>query len=143
MTFPRSHGPELPESRLQFVTDDAGDDAANPSRDFHYHDVNKGWHVEAHYVPPQGGARIISIKAQPSLLQAVIKASIREVTGDALFVTAYPSAVTTTDYFCDLLKKAAGNLDLNVLCERFRKDRRFAEVISRVVSFSLIILSNN
>ena len=119
----------------------SSDDAADPSLDPHYHIVNKGWHVDAHYVPPQAGARIISIKAQPSTLQTVIKASIREVTSDALFVTAFPSAVSTVDYYRDILKEAAGNLDLDALSDRFKKDRKFAEVISRVVRFPLIILS--
>jgi hypothetical protein len=105
--------------------------------------VNEGWHRDAHYVPPQAGARIISIKAQPSALQAVIKAAIREVTGDALFETAYPSAVTVMDYYCDLLKRSAGSLNHLKLRVRFEKDRKFAEVISRVVRFSLVILSRH
>jgi hypothetical protein len=102
----------------------------------HYHDVNNSWNLDAHYVPPQAGARIISIKAQPPSLQAIIKAAIREITGDALFITAYPSAVTITDYYCDVLKCCAENLHLDALCDRFEKDRKFAEVVSRVVRFS-------
>jgi hypothetical protein len=106
-------------------------------------DVNRGWHLDAHHVPPQAGTRVISIKAQPSSLQAVIKAAIREVTGDALFVTAYPSAVTVTDYYCDILKKCAENLNNPNLRDRFEKDRKFAEIISRVVGFSLSIMSQH
>lgn len=97
------------------------------------HDVNKGWHLDAQYKPPKRGARTISIKAQPESLQAVIKAAIREVTGDALFVTAYPSVVTINDYYCDLLERFAGNLHCSKLQERFEKDRQFAVVISRPV----------
>jgi hypothetical protein len=101
-----------------------------------YRDVNKGWDLDAHYVPPQAGARVISIKAQPSSLRAVIKAAIHETTGDALFITAYPSAVTVAAYYCDVLKSCAEKHHLDMLCDRFEKDRKSAEVISRVVSFS-------
>jgi hypothetical protein len=112
------------------LKDSSDDDATDTCQ------VNKGWRADAHYIPPQPGARIISIKVQPPSLQAVIKAAIREVTGDALFVTAYPSAVTITDYYCDLLMGSAGNLHSDILRDRFEKDRKFAEVISRVVGLS-------
>jgi hypothetical protein len=102
----------------------------------HYHNVNKGWNLDAHYIPPQAGACVISIKAQPPSLCAVIKAAIHEITGDALFITAYPSAVTVVVYYCDVLKSCAENLYFDALCDRFEKDRKFVEVISRVVSFS-------
>jgi hypothetical protein len=105
------------------------DDVAKPSG------VNNGWHVDSHYIPPQAGARIVSIRLQPSPLQAIIKVAIREITGDALFVTAYPSAVTITDYYIDHLKRSAGNLKLSALRERFERDPKFGDVISRVVSF--------
>jgi hypothetical protein len=100
------------------------------------HDVNKGWNLDAHYIPPQAGSRNVSIKAQPPSLQAVIKAAIREITGDALFISAYPSAVTSADYYCDVLKNCAERLHLDALCDRFENDRKFAEVVSRIVSFS-------
>jgi hypothetical protein len=103
----------------------------NPSRD-----INKGWKLDAHYVPPQVGARIISIKAQPPLLQTVIRAAIREVTGDALFVTSYPSAATVVDYYHGILKKSAENPNLSLLHDRFQRDPKFAAVVSRVVRFS-------
>jgi hypothetical protein len=98
------------------------------------YEVNMDWHQEAHYTPPAGGSRIISIKAQPQSLQDVIKTSICTVTSDAVFVTAYPNAVTIQDYFCEILKKSADNLNKQKLRDRFAKDRRFAEIISRVVS---------
>jgi hypothetical protein len=105
------------------------------------HQANKGWRADAHYIPPQSGARIISIKVQPPSLQAVLKASIREVTGDALFVTAYPNALTITDYYCDILKRSAENLRFEMLHDRFKSDPKFSEVVSRVVSFTSFILS--
>ena len=49
--------------------------------------------------------------------------------------------MSTVDYYRDILKEAAGNLDLDALSDRFKKDRKFAEVISRVMRFPLIILS--
>jgi hypothetical protein len=107
------------------------------------HHVNKGWHANAHYIPPQAGARMISIKVQPSTLQAIIKAAICEVTGDALFITAYRSAVAITDYYSDILKRSAKNLNSDVLYDHFAKDRKFAEVISRTVSLLYFILSQH
>ncbi|KAH9992946.1 hypothetical protein BJV77DRAFT_962129 [Russula vinacea] len=71
------------------------------------HDINEDWDHNTRYVPPHAGARMISIKAQPPSLQLVIKVAFREVTGDALFVTAYPSAATIADYYHDILKKSA------------------------------------
>lgn len=88
----------------------------NDAHDIHH--VNKGWHTDAHYIPPQAGAQIISIKAQPPTLQAVIKAAICKVTGDALFITAYPSAVTIGDYYSDILKRLAKTLNSDMLCVR-------------------------
>ena len=103
-------------------------------------DVNKGWERGAHFVPPQSGARIISIRLQSPALQMVIKAAIREITGDALFSTAYPSAITVADYFRDTLRATADNLNVSVLGYRFGKDCRFVETISRVVSPPMSVL---
>ena len=105
------------------------------------HDINEDWDHNARYVPPHAGARMISIKAQPPSLQLVIKVAIREVTGDALFVMAYPSAATIANYYHDILKKSAENPNLNILCDRFEKDHQFVAVVSRVVRFSWFILS--
>ncbi|KAF8231517.1 hypothetical protein L208DRAFT_1378067 [Tricholoma matsutake] len=104
-----------------------------------YPNVNKGWNLGAHYVPPQSGARIISIKNQSSSLQSVIKAAIREVMGDALFKTSYPSAVTIVDHLCNLLKQSAKDLNLCTLHNRFKQDCKFAEVVSCVVHYSYLI----
>ncbi|KAF8237329.1 hypothetical protein L208DRAFT_1375693 [Tricholoma matsutake] len=95
----------------------------------HYPNVNKGWKLGAHYVPPQSGACIISIKNQSSSLQSVIKAAICEVTGDALFKTTYPSAVTIVDHLCNLLKQLAKDLNLCTLHNCFEQDCKFAEVV--------------
>ena len=102
--------------------------------------VNKGWDHGAHFVPPQSGARIISIKAQSPALQAIIKAAIREITGDALFSTAYPSVITVVNHFCNTLRTATNNLNFPTLGHRFQNDRRFAETISRVVSHPMSII---
>jgi len=102
--------------------------------------VNKGWEHGAHFVPPQSGAHIISIRLQSLALQMVIKAAIREITGDALFSMAYPSAITVADYFHDILRATADNLNVSVLGRRFGKDRRFAETISHIVSPPMSVL---
>ena len=106
------------------------------------HDVNKGWPLVAHFVPPLSGARTISIKAQPSPLQAVIKLAIREVTGDALFVTAYPSPVTIAGYYRGLLSKSASDLNLAALQDRLMNDHKFAEDISRIVRLFYLFICN-
>ena len=59
----------------------------------HGHNVNQGWDNEAHLIWPQPGACIISIRVQSPALQAVIKAAVCEVTGDA--VTATKCVVTS------------------------------------------------
>ena len=138
LIFWQRHNPDSEGSSNDDMANFSNDDImANPSR------VNNGWHVDSHYVSPQAGARIISIKVQPSPLQSVIKAAIREVTGDALFVMAYPSAVTISGYYIDILKRSAGNLNLGALQERFEKDQKFGDVISRVVRFLNLFCSDS
>ena len=106
----------------------------------HGHDVNQGWDNEAHLVRPQPGARIISIRVQSPALQAVIKAAVREVTGDALFITAYPSAIAVTSYFRNTLRTSADNLNFPILRRRFEEDRKFTDIISRIVSHPMLVL---
>jgi hypothetical protein len=106
----------------------------------HVHSINKGWDTEAHLVPPNLGSCGICVKAQHPTLQAVIKAAICEVTGDALFVTAFPSVITTTSYFHDTLSTLAKNLNFPTLCRHFEEDPKFTEVISHVVSCLILVL---
>lgn len=123
--------------RSEESSDDDTSLAAPPS---HIHNVNKGWDGEAHLVPPELGKRGINIKAQPPPLQAVIKVAIREVIGDGLFITAFPSAITTTSYFRDTLRTSAKNLNFQVLRRRFEEDPKFTEVVSCVVSRLMLVL---
>lgn len=104
------------------------------------HDINEGWDPSAHLIPPQSGARIISIKAQSPALQAVVKAAIRDVMGDALFLTTYPSPITVVDYICDTLRTNANRLNFSALSDRFAEDRKFVETISHVVCRPILIL---
>ena len=106
----------------------------------HVHNINKGWDSEVHLVPPKLGSRSISIKAQHPTLQVVIKAAICEVTSDALFITAFPSAITTTKYFCDTLSTCTKALNFPVLHHRFEEDPKFTEVISRIVRHPMLVL---
>jgi len=82
---------------------------------------------------------MISIKAQSPALQAVLKAAIREITGNALFITAYPSVVTIADYLCNTLKTAATNLNFSTIRDCFEDDHKFAETMSRVVCHPTLI----
>jgi len=104
------------------------------------HNINKGWEHRAHFVPLQLGAHVISISLQSPALQTVIKAAIYEITGNALFSTAYPSAIIVADYFCDTLRAIADNLNISVLGHHFGKDCRFVETISCIVSPPMSIL---
>jgi Domain of unknown function (DUF6532) len=117
--------------------DDAKDDVSYPR------DVNKGWQPDSHYVPPLAGARIISIKLQPSPLQTLIRVAIREVTGSALFDTAYPSPLAINDHYRNVLIESATHLNLAALQDRLKNDHKFAEVISRVVCFLHIFCCNS
>lgn len=90
---------------------------------------------------PAPGARMISIRAQAPEIQTVIKAAIRKITGDALFLTAYPSAITLAAYLRDTLATTAKDLKLSSLSLRFQGDHKFGESISRVVCHPSLILS--
>ena len=83
---------------------------------------------------------MISIKAQSPPLQTIVKAAIRTVTGDALFSTAYPSAVTVADYFRNTLRTTAEDLKFSTLSQAFEEDRMFVETISRLVCYPVLIL---
>ena len=96
-------------------------------------DANKGWH-QATYVPPQSG-RLISIKAQPSELQRIIRAAIRRVTGDIIFENAYVSSDEIISYNQQTLSTVATELEENKYVARFQKDHNFGVVVGRVVCF--------
>lgn len=124
---------------VDLKTEESSNDDTSPAAPY-VHDVNKGWDIEAHVVPPEMGSRGISVKAQHSTLQMVIKAAIRQAIGDALFVTAFPSAITTASHFRDTLSTSAKNLRFPILRRRFDEDPKFTEVIARVVSRPMLVL---
>jgi hypothetical protein len=113
----------------------SNDNASMQSND----DDKKELEDTACIVPPQAGAHNISIRAQSSALQLVIKAAVLEITGDALFTTAYPCAITFSGYLRDILRTAAKNLNLPVISHRFAEDRKYAEIISRVVCLPMLL----
>jgi hypothetical protein len=118
-------------------SEESSDDNTSTHND---HNVNKGWDSSAHIVTPRAGARLISIKAQSPALQTIVKAAIREITGDALFSTAYPSAVTIVKYYCDILGSTAMTLNFLSIYQRFKDDDKFAETVSRVVRYPVLVL---
>lgn len=67
----------------------------------------------------------------------MIKAGIRHVTGDALFVDAYPSVATVEDYHCNILIKITQDLGLQALHDRIKVDTVMLDYISRLVRFNI------
>jgi hypothetical protein len=63
----------------------------------------------------------------------VIKAAIREVTGDAVFESTYPSSHTINAYFCNVLKQSATKLGFASLSNLFEKYQDSVDVIARLV----------
>jgi len=82
---------------------------------------------------------MISIKAQSPALQVVLKAAICEITGNALFITAYPSVVTINKYLCNTLKTATKNLNLSTIYDRFEDDHKFVETMLCVVCHPMLM----
>lgn len=114
-------------------------DAQKRSR-WHYEEsVNATWPVEAHYTPIAPGGRTFSVLAQPEPLKKTLRAAIRWVTGDALFVTAYPAINTSEnhDYHCQVLHKSAQRLGYSELSRRLRTDNHLVRVCIPVVRDSL------
>ncbi|KAF8065172.1 hypothetical protein FPV67DRAFT_1628477 [Lyophyllum atratum] len=98
---------------------------------------NSAWPLQAHYVPPPPGSRNLALTAQPAPVHALIKAAIRQVTGDALVVDAYPSPATIDDYFCQLLIGIAKDLGFLALSDRIAIDKALCDYISRLLATRL------
>ncbi|KAG6810655.1 hypothetical protein H0H92_010892 [Tricholoma furcatifolium] len=96
--------------------------------------INTGWDPSIHFVPPQHGARMLSINTQPLTIKTFIKGSIRKATGDAIFVNAYPSVETLDDYHMHLLDDVAANMNCEALRQHIKQDSVFVEHISRLLS---------
>ncbi|GLB45949.1 hypothetical protein LshimejAT787_4200050 [Lyophyllum shimeji] len=94
--------------------------------------VNARWPLQAHYNPPPPGSRNLSLTSQPAPLHTLIKAAIRQVTGDALFVDMYPSVATIDDYFRQVLIKTANDLEYFALSDRLTTDKPLVDFISRL-----------
>lgn len=102
---------------------------------------SKDWPEEAHYTPPQPGSRGISLNAQPRRVQTLIKAAIRHVTGDALFIDAYPPIASADQYYRRVLTDLATEMQYYPLRDRIGADNKLVEFISRLVcSFPLLTL---
>ncbi|KAF8056056.1 hypothetical protein FPV67DRAFT_1678529 [Lyophyllum atratum] len=99
--------------------------------------VNAAWPSSAHYVPLLPGSRNLSLTVQPPNVRAVIKAAIRQVTGDALFNDAYPPAPSIDGYLHQMLIRLANELSLFALRDRLTIDRVLVSHISRLLSTRL------
>ncbi|GLB45106.1 hypothetical protein LshimejAT787_2000110 [Lyophyllum shimeji] len=99
--------------------------------------VNARWPLQAHYNPPPPGSRNLSLTSQPAPLHTLIKAAIRQVTGDALFVDMYPSVATIDDYFRQVLIKTANDLEYFALSDRLTTDKPLVDFISRLLGTRL------
>ncbi|KAM6491506.1 hypothetical protein JOM56_000078 [Amanita muscaria] len=75
-----------------------------------YHKQSKQWWA-APYCSPGPGQRIISLKMQPRVLQEILAISIRQVTGDAMFVSAYVSIDELPGYLVGIVIAAASKAE--------------------------------
>ncbi|KAG6825967.1 hypothetical protein H0H92_001683 [Tricholoma furcatifolium] len=118
-----SHGP----------VDTSGATTANSDIDT----INVNWPLEAHYVPPQSGSRTISLTAQPHYVRALVRAAIRQCSGDALFIDAYPSPTTINAYFRGMFIDIANEMDLEAFSLRLQTDNILLDHLSHVLSTRL------
>ncbi|KAG5654271.1 hypothetical protein H0H81_005120 [Sphagnurus paluster] len=119
------------------ISDDESAATSSPHPPPMVADVNDAWPDEAHYVPPLPGARTIRINSQPPPLSTLIKAAIRQVIGDALFVDAYPSVSTIDNYFLQVLTDIGAHLEFPILVDRISVDRVLFSHIGRILSTRL------
>lgn len=114
-------------------------DAQKESLMRHKESVNVTWPTEAHYTPIAPGCRSFSVLAQPEPLKKTLRAAIRCVTGDALFITAYPAVNTlgNHDYHRKVLYKSAQHLGYTELSKRLRDDDSLVRACIPVVRDTL------
>ena len=74
------------------------DDDNNDGDHRAFQDVNKGWPVEAHYMPIRRDARNLSIMKQPQPMKRMICAAVNQVTERFLFDSAYPGAAEQVEF---------------------------------------------
>lgn len=101
-------------------------------------DINAAWPAQAHYVPPSPGSRTIRLIGQPAPLTTLIKAAIRVVVGDALFLDAYPPVSCSDDYFRGVLTQLGQELELHALLDRLSIDRVLFDHVCRLVWICII-----
>ncbi|KAG6846749.1 hypothetical protein H0H93_012103, partial [Arthromyces matolae] len=91
--------------------------------------------IEAQYTAPDPGSAL-RLSDQPPNAKAMIKAAIREVSGDCLFEDAYPSVDQMGAYHTKVLVEACDALgsDFELLGYRVTRDRAMVGHISRVLS---------
>lgn len=94
--------------------------------------VNRGWPKAAHYVPPKSGAHAISLKAQPPLLQKVLKAGICQITGDALWETLFPQLGDAYKPCCKVLWACMNECGYEDLVDCFTWDVKFGISMARI-----------
>jgi hypothetical protein len=94
---------------------------------------NKGWY-RALYIPAQTG-HLISIMAQPTKLQRIIRAAIRRVMGNIIFKNTYIPSDKVIAYNQKMLSTVAKDFKEELYAQRFVKDHSFAVVVGRVVCF--------
>ncbi|KAF8955104.1 hypothetical protein BDZ97DRAFT_1710428 [Flammula alnicola] len=104
-------------------------------------DVNRGWPIAAHYIPP--GQRNLSLKIQPAGLQAVLQDAILEVVGDAIFEQAYPDVGGKNEYLKCLTRKCARDLDQTEISRRCKKDIEFMGHVARLLTARIGIVRTN
>jgi hypothetical protein len=101
--------------------------------------VNSKWPTEAHYVPLAHGARALAVLSQPEPMKKTLRAAFRRVTGDTLFVSAYPTMNYSDGqgYQKSVLYDCAKNLRYKELAKRFKLDDELVRVCSSAVRKSI------
>lgn len=91
------------------------------------------WDTKAHYVPPSLGSRLISIKAQPSVLQRVLKRS--EYKGTKMCLQQSFFIIHDAEYtaLTTLLIETATEMSLGHMVLWLRQDQRFSQGICHMV----------
>ncbi|KAG6836265.1 hypothetical protein H0H93_009625 [Arthromyces matolae] len=101
----------------------------------HNEDGGMIYSIDAQYTPPDAGSAL-RLSDQPANAKAMIKAAIRQVSGDCLFEDGYPSVDQMQAYHTKVLVGACDALgsDFELLGYRVSRDRAMVGHISRVLS---------
>ncbi|KAF8804251.1 hypothetical protein BYT27DRAFT_7301508 [Phlegmacium glaucopus] len=99
-------------------------------------DVNRGWPVEAHYMPIRWDARNLSIMKQPQPMKRMIHTAVNQVTEHFLFDSAYPAAkqVEFDTFYHDVFIQCLKRLKYFEITKRLKADNELVRLCARVIN---------